>query len=48
MNNYKCSTHRNIGDPDCPECCANLKRLCNDNNACICGTKEDLKRMGLE
>ncbi len=45
---YKCSTHGNIGHPECPECCMNLKRLAEDNNAIICATKEDKERMGLE
>ena len=47
-NKYHCSKHGNIGHPECPECCANLKRLADDHNAIILGTKEDLEEMGLE
>ena len=45
---YYCSKHGNIGHPECPECCANLKRMCNDHNAIICATPEDKEMLGLE
>ncbi len=47
MTNYKCSIHGDNGTPDCKECCENLKRLCEDNNAYISATEEDKELLGL-
>ena len=42
---YLCSKH---GDPECPECCMNLKRLAEDNNAIIVADEKDKEMMGLK
>ena len=33
IKRYYCSKHGNIGDPNCPECRENLRKLCLDKNA---------------
>lgn len=45
---YNCSIHGEDGNPDCPECCMNLKRLAEDNNAIIITDEETKERMGLD
>ena len=45
---YHCSKHGNIGHPECPECCANLKKLVERFNLHIVATKEDKEELGLE
>jgi hypothetical protein len=35
MKKYYCSKHGNIGDPNCPECRDNLRKLCIDKNALL-------------
>lgn len=45
---YYCSKHGNIGDPDCPECWENLRRLAIDNNALLIGEKENDKFRKIE
>ena len=42
-NNYNCSKHGNIGNPDCEECKENLRRLCLDNNAHLIEPEEFVK-----
>ena len=35
IKKYLCSKHGGEGNPDCPECRENLKKLAEDNNALI-------------
>lgn len=37
VKKYYCSKHGGEGDPNCPECIKNLKRLAIDNNALLVG-----------
>ncbi len=38
---YHCSKHGDIGCLDCEECKENLRKLCKDNNAYLCGDVRD-------